>query len=181
MTEPPPSLPSEMAQRVDRAGFLECMRRVPGAVALIASADGVDRTGMAATAWNSLCADPPMLLACVNQNASAHALIHRARAFSVNVVPLEAQEAVAIFSAQRGLNGRDRFLDGDWSTGKAGQPLFNTAIAAFECELVADHIYGTHSIFIGRVRNMRRNKDAEALIYHNGAFARAAGLPASDD
>ena len=63
------------------------MRAVPGAVALIASKAEGQRSGLAATAWNSLCADPPMLLACVNRNASAYPLIARSRAFSVNLLP----------------------------------------------------------------------------------------------
>lgn len=171
------ALSLETPLEVDRAEYLLSMRSVPGTVAIIAAADGDDRTGMAATAWNSLCADPPMLLVCVNRNASAHSLIHRTRAFSVNIVPTDAQETVAIFSAQRGLNGRDRFLDGQWSTGPGGQPLLECAIAAFECDMVAEHEYGTHSIFIGRIRCLQRKTDAEALIYLDGCFARAETMP----
>ena len=69
-----------------RAMFVGQMRRVPGAVAIVATAADGDRTGLAATAWNSLCADPPMLIACINRNASAHPMIHRAGAFSVNLL-----------------------------------------------------------------------------------------------
>ncbi|MFA7594899.1 MAG: flavin reductase family protein [Novosphingobium sp.] len=167
-----------ISPEIDRAEFLLSMRNVPGTIAIIAAADGDDRTGMAATAWNSLCADPPMLLVCVNRNASAHSLIERTRKFSVNVVPSDAQETVAIFSAQRGLNGRDRFLDGHWSIGSTGQPLLNCAIAAFECDLVAGHAYGTHSVFVGRIRSIQRREDVEALMYVNGTFARAEGTPA---
>lgn len=171
-----PSEPS--AEQTDRADFVLTMRAMPGTVAIIAAADGDDRTGMAATAWNSLCADPPMVLVCVNKNASVHDLIHRTGAFSLNVVSTEDPETVAIFSAQRGLQGRDRFLNGRWIAGIAGQPLLDGAKAAFECDLVADHVYGTHSIFIGQVRGSRRDDDAEALLYLDGRFARAAHLQA---
>jgi flavin reductase len=152
------------------------MRVVPGAIAIIATASGLDRTGMAATAWNSLCADPPMLLVCVNQSASAHELIHRAGKFSVNIVAAEEQEIVAIFSAQRGLHGADRFLDGHWDFGPEGQPLLKSAVAAFECTVAADHVYGTHSIFIGAVGAMRNAGNGEALLYRDGAFGVTADL-----
>lgn len=161
---------------IDRAEFLLSMRAVPGAVAIIAAADDREQTGMAATAWTSLCADPPMVLACVNQSASAHGVIRRARAFSLNVVPAAGEETVAIFSAQRGLSGRDRFIDGHWTAGPNGQPLLDTAVAAYECELVADHLYGTHSIFIGRIGAIRRSDAAEALIFLDGGFYRAEAL-----
>lgn len=160
----------------DRAAFVKSMRAVPGAVAIITSASGDEKTGMAATAWNSLCADPPTLLVCVNQTASAHALIHRAGAFSVNLVPSDAAETVAIFSAQRGLNGADRFVEGHWSSGPGGQPMLDSAIVSFECELTADHTYGTHTVFIGKVGEIRSTDRGEALIYLDGAYSRAIGL-----
>ena len=168
---------SEVPVDTHRTDFLATMRAVPCAVAIVAAADGDDRTGMAATAWNSLCADPPMVLVCVNKSASVHNLIHRTRAFSLNVMASDDQETVAIFSARRGLQGRDRFLEERWSTGPAGQPLLDGAKAAFECDLVADHIYGTHSVFIGLVRGSLKDDDKEALLYLDGRFAHAAHLP----
>lgn len=159
-----------------RGAFLDRMRRVPGAVAIIATASGAERTGLAATAWNSLCADPPMLLACVNRNASAHALVQRARAFSINLLPVDHTETVAIFSAQRGLEGAARFLDAMWTQGPLGQPMLREAIASFECALEEAHDYGTHSILIGRVGSMQSWGDAKAMLYVDGGYAAATRL-----
>jgi flavin reductase len=156
-----------------RSRFLGQMRRVPGAVAIIATGIGDDRTGLVATAWNSLCADPPMLLACVNRKASAYPLVQRSRAFSVNLLATSHSETVAIFSAQRGLEGSARFLDGDWLTGPLGQPMLRQAIASFECTLEGAHDYGTHTILIGRVGDMHSDNDAEAMLYLDGCFASA--------
>lgn len=164
------------ASDVDRAAFLRTMRAVPGAVAIIASSDGEEMTGMAATAWNSLCADPPTLLVCVNLSASVHSVILHARRFTINLVPSDASETVAIFSAQRGLSGRDRFLDDQWSYGPAGQPMLNSAVASFECELVADHTHGTHSVFFGRVGEIRSNAEVSALMYFDGTYGQAVAL-----
>lgn len=168
---------SDVPVETHRTDFLAAMRAVPGTVAIVAAAVGDDRTGMAATAWNSLCADPPMVLVCVNKSASVHDLIHRAGAFSLNVMSTADQETVAIFSARRGLQGRDRFLDGRWSVGPGGQPLLNDAKAGFECDLVANHEHGTHSIFIGLVRGSRCDDASQALLYLDGRFATAEHLP----
>ncbi|WP_313804633.1 flavin reductase family protein [Sphingobium sp.] len=150
------------------------MRRVPGAVAIIATqADGA-RSGLVATAWTSLCADPPMLLVCVNRSASAHPLILRAGAFSLNLLDETETETVAIFSAQRGLDGDARFLPGCWSPSAQGQPLLRSAVAAFECRLHETHDYGTHTILIGHVEDMRSREDAHPMLYLDGRFARAA-------
>lgn len=165
-----------VSSKPDRAIFLQAMRAVPGAVAIIASSDGRESTGMAATAWNSLCADPPTVLVCVNLTASAHAVIHRARKFSVNLVPTDEAETVAIFSAQRGLKGSDRFIKGQWSEGPAGQPMLSSAVVSFECELMADHPHETHTIFIGRIGEIRTRSQAKALMYCDGVYGRVAGL-----
>jgi len=168
--------PLAIATGEHRAAFLGQMRRVPGPVAIVATSVDGERTGLAATAWNSLCADPPMLLACVNRNASAHRLIHRASAFSINLLPADHIETVAIFSAQRGLEGSARFLDDAWSDGILGQPMLREAIAAFECSLDGTHDYGTHTILVGKVGAMQCRDDAEAMLYLDGCFTSAMRL-----
>jgi flavin reductase len=149
------------------------MRRVPGAVAIVATGTQGERTGLAATAWNSLCADPPMLLACINRNASAHPLVLSSGAFSINLLAADHAETVAIFSAQRGLDGSARFVADEWVEGALGQPMYRDAIASFECTLEATHDYGTHTILIGRVGLMRSRDDAKAMLYLDGCFASA--------
>ena len=59
-----------------------------------------------------------------------------------------------------------------------GQPLFDRAIVSFECEVVAGHLYDTHTIFIGKVRSLRRAAADDALIYLDGGFARIERLAA---
>lgn len=170
-------MPNEVIEETDhqalRTAFLSHMRRVPGPVAIIATAAGDERTGLAATAWNSLCADPPMLLACINRNASAYPLVKKAQAFSINLLPTSDMETVAVFSAKRGLEGKDRFLPDQWENGPHGQPMYRDAIAAFECALDGTHDYGTHTILIGRVGDMRSRDAAEAMLYLDGCFASA--------
>ena len=166
-------IPTSNDPAMHRTAFLAQMRRVPGPVAIVATAFGGERTGLAATAWNSLCADPPMLLACINRNASAYKLVAQADAFSVNLLAAEHAETVAIFSAQRGLSGSDRFVANDWVNGELGQPMMRDAIASFECKLDGTHDYGTHTILIGRVGSMHCRSDAEAMLYLDGCFASA--------
>lgn len=159
-----------------RANFVAQMRRVPGPVAIICSADGTERSGLAATAWNSVCADPPMLLVCVNRSASAHRLIAATGAFSVNLLDVADTETVAIFSNQRGLAGSERFVDGDWEDGAIGQPMLKRGIVTFECLVEAHHQHGTHSVFIGLIHSMRARGDGNPLLYMDGAYSQPKPL-----
>ncbi|WP_242140528.1 flavin reductase family protein [Sphingomonas sp. TREG-RG-20F-R18-01] len=156
-----------------RPAFLDAMRLVPGAVAIIATAYEGMRGGLAATAWSSLSADPPTMLACVNRNASAHDLIGRAGAFSINLLDADHIETAAIFSAQRGLSGTDRFLPDQWEAGAGGQPLFRKAVAAFECRLNDMHDTGSHSLLIGQVLEVRARPEGRPLLYREGTYAYA--------
>lgn len=156
-----------------RAQFLRNMRSVPGPLAVVAAAEGPVRAGLTATAWNSLSADPPMLIACINRKASAHDLIQRVKGFSVNLLAKGSNELVAVFAGQRGLRGGDRFSPGDWQDGPQGQPMLIDAVAAFECALEGVHDYGSHSILVGRVGEMRSRCEGQALLYVDGSFASA--------
>lgn len=159
-----------------RSAYLMAMRQVPGAVAIVACDHKDARGGLAATAWTSVCADPPMMLVCVNQSASAHDMFKAERSFTINFLSADDTETVAIFSAQRGLSGSDRFLPEAWRAGKTGQPVLNDASAAFECTLVESHVYGTHSLLIGRVEAVHANPDRAGLLYLDGGYASAQKL-----
>ncbi len=164
----------EPAEAALRAAFLEQMRQVPGAVAVVSSANDEDAGGLVATAWSSLCADPPMLLACVNQSASAHDLIVRNGTFGLSLLSAANRDVVGHFSGKGALSGKDRFVDGLWIMGPLGQPLLKGATVSFECTVETTHSHGTHTILIGRVGEMRRNPDAAALLYLDGKFASAS-------
>ncbi|VWX54169.1 flavin reductase family protein [Novosphingobium sp. 9U] len=170
------SMPPRVDAESHRASFVSQMRMVPGAVAIVCSAEEGQRSGLAATAWNSVCADPPMLLVCVNRSASAHDLILRSGAFSVNLLDSSDTETVAIFSAQRGLNGADRFVAGAWEDGPMGQPMLKRSVASFECQVEEHHQYGTHSVFIGLIHDMRARAEGDPLVYMKGSYCRATNL-----
>lgn len=159
-----------------RDTFRSAMRGVPGAVAIVATSAEGQRTGLAATAWNSLSADPPMLLACVNRKASAHALVQKAGAFSINLLCKGSDELVAIFSAQRGLEGEARFEPSGWEPGPLDQPMLKSAVASFECRLIAAHDHGSHTILIGEVGEIRQGNPSDAMLYVDGGFASAMRL-----
>lgn len=171
---------AEEALPVDRSAFLDAMRYVPGAVAVIATAASGERRGLAATAWCSLSADPPTLLVCINRGASAHPFVLAARAFSVNLLSPTQTEIVAIFSAQRALDGDARFAGDCWTTGVLGQPLFRGAPVSFECRLIDAHDHGSHTVMIGRVVGVESSGRDSALMYVGGAYA-VADLLANPD
>ncbi|MDE2517110.1 MAG: flavin reductase family protein [Rhodospirillales bacterium] len=155
---------------IDPTEFRACMALVPNAVAIITCGTPGARTGLTATALCSLTDMPPMLLACVNANASAHAVIRSTGCFAANIVADRHTELAQRFAGRTGIDGEQRFTYSGWAALKTGAPVLDGAIASFDCVLEAEHRHASHSIFIGRVVAAVQCSEAEPLLYRNGQF-----------
>ncbi|BAQ49981.1 MULTISPECIES: flavin reductase family protein [Methylobacterium] len=155
---------------VDPAEFRRCMRTVPGAVAVITCGEPGHRTGLTATAVCSLTDAPPTLLACVNGSASAHPVIRRTGRFAVNILSEADLDVAGRFAGRDGIKGEDRFEGLACTQAPGGAPILAEALASFDCVLEAEHRYGTHSVFIGRVLSAATDPTRPPLLYLDGRF-----------
>lgn len=145
------------------------MRRLASGVSLITTGRGDMRGGLIATAVNSVSADPPTLLICVNQSASAHDLIVKSGTFCVNFLPAHCAEIAGQFSSSA--RKAERFVSGDWTEMASGSPALGSALAAFDCEVVQTVSYHSHTIFIGLIREVRLGEGEDLpLIYLDRNF-----------
>lgn len=151
--------------------FKQAMRRLASTITLITSGRGDGRTGMAATAVMSVTADPPTLLIAVNKTASLHAVVCETSAFCVNLLGAAHHALVPIFSGA--VKGTGRFDHGDWRYSRDGPPVLNDAVASLVCAVTNRMDIGTHSIFIGEVREIDNHPRIDPLLWVDGALARA--------
>jgi len=158
----------ELQERV--ALFKAGMRKLASGVALITSADDEHRAGLVATAVNSVSMDPPTLLVCVNQSASAHDVIDRSGIVSVNLLSAADVELCDVFGCSTRRD--ERFKVGEWNTTVFGAPRLLTALAVFDCEVVHKITHGTHTIFLGEVHDVHvaDANEVEPLLYMDRAF-----------
>jgi cob(II)yrinic acid a,c-diamide reductase len=154
---------------MDSAKFKNLMRHQAGAVTIITVGSAGSRTGLTATAMCSLTDTPPTVLICVNRNASAHAPIRAAKCFGVNILAQEHFDLAKRFSTKI-VEGEARFDADAWDTLATGAPALKGSLATLDCELVDEHEFQTHSIFIGRVRDGRFREDVQPLLYFRGDF-----------
>jgi flavin reductase (DIM6/NTAB) family NADH-FMN oxidoreductase RutF len=154
---------------MDADKYRNVMRHQAGAVTIIAVGDEGNRTGLTATAVCSLTDSPPMVIACVNRNASAHTPIQLAKRFSINMLARDQNELARRFSSKK-LEGEARFDADTWDTLTTGAPVLKNAIANLDCEVAQELTFDTHTIFIGRVRDCRFREDIEPLLYFRGEF-----------
>ncbi|KPF73736.1 flavin oxidoreductase [alpha proteobacterium AAP81b] len=125
------------------------------------------RVGLTANSFTSVSLDPPLLLFCPSNTASALPALRASRRFAINVLDLDG-EAVAQRFAMRNL---DRFAEHDWIDWD-GLPVLAKAKAAFACSLHADHDGGDHRIFVGKVERFGLAPERESLLYLHGRYRR---------
>ena len=165
VSPPPPALLSD---------FKQAMRRLASTVTIISTREGEHRHGMAATAVNSVTTTPPTLLICVNRTASIHDPLLAAGLFCVNLLGVEHEALVPLFSGQ--VAGEQRFDHGSWTAGFAGLPCLTDAQASLCCATLSTTACGSHTIFIGEVQAVTLSGETRPLIYQDGGLFRTVGV-----
>jgi len=144
------------------------MRRLASAVGVLTAKGPDGPVGMAATSITSLTMEPPAILVCVNRSASIHACLSEDERFFVNLLSRHQREISSAFgsSAKR----EERFAGGHWKEDKSGLLWLEDAQANLTCRVAKRVPYGTHTIVIGEVEDVRVADTVAPLIYQDGAY-----------
>ena len=128
----------------------------------------------------SVCAEPALLLACVNTDNEFDALATEAGAFAVNILESRHVELAMVFAGLSeplpvpgrgpGGGGPTRFDAGAWDALETGAPTLDGALVTLDCALDSSLLRGTHRIWIGRVVAVR-TAPGVPLVYTSRAFA----------
>jgi len=159
--------------------FRIAMRGCASTVAIVASEEDGVAAGIVVTAVMSLAMDPPSLTIAINRSSSCHDVFVRRRCFSVNFL---AGEHADIASKFHGSSARERFRNGSWSVCDSADPIFAgvpylaDAQANVFC-LAEDVIEAhTHTLLIGRVKDVRLGASMDPLLYCAGQYGRFGSI-----
>ncbi len=106
---------------------------------------------MTVSAFTSVSLEPPLVLFCAEKIARFHDAVVEAGSWGVSVLAEDAEKTA------RWLATRGRPLDGQLDGVPhhlghvTGAPLLDSALATLECQTVAVHDGGDHSIIVGQV------------------------------
>jgi len=125
--------------------------------------------GMTANSFTSVSLDPLLILVCIDHNARLLTYLKEQHRFGVNILK-DSQESISrhfakpqedlVEEAQLGIHFR-------WTP--SGIPLLEDALAHLGCNVVAEHLSGDHTIFVGEVESLELN-EGEPLLYHRGQY-----------
>ncbi len=159
---------------VDGQAFKQAMRNLAGGVAVVATGQGNDRSGLTVTAVTSVSVEPPCLLICVNKSSASHDLIIANGTFAVNLLGSQHEQLAMRFAGAGGVTGLDRFDLGTWESGPTGSPMLADAICSMDCELLIHQSVGSHGVFIGRVVGTQ-HRTGSPLVNFQGQLVALAG------
>ena len=150
----------------DARSFRDALTRFATGVAFVTAAPDGEPAGLIVNSLTSVSLEPPLVSFCPARTSLTWSRMRRAGRFGVNVLGLRHERFVARATPA----GADRFAGLDWTLGRDGIPLLTDALAALECEIVAEHPAGDHWIVVGRVDNLRIAPVNEPLVFFGGEF-----------
>ena len=116
-----------------------------------------------ANSFTSVCLEPPVVLVCVAHGTHTHGYLERTGRFGVNILRQEQQEIGALFAKKP--EDREEDVNYEYTKGEDGIPILDDSMVFFGCEVVGTHVYGDHTIYLGKVKEMRRNESGEPLMF----------------
>lgn len=162
----------EEASAVDASDeFKEAMSHLASGVVLVTASIEGRPWGMTVSAVCPVCIEPPtMLVSLSSHTALARAVADTGR-FGVNVLGENAL-GLARFGATV---GAPKFLDGEVGGHAGGSHpaavMVEGALGHVDCEVVETVLHGTHSIFLGRVREITVcQENHKPLVHYRRSF-----------
>lgn len=141
--------------------FREAVAHWASGVAVLAARDGDEVEAITLTAFTPLSASPPLVLACVGNDAAVLYVLEEAGCFTLNLLAAGGRRAASDF-AQRMPVAPDRFEEGD--------PVLRGAMVSLVCDVWQTHPGGDHRVVIGRVQRIVTGDEADPLLYHHREY-----------
>jgi len=166
-----------------REDFRRVLRGVAATVNVLSTNEGQSRYGMTATAVMSMSLDPPSLVVAINKAASIYEPLMSRKVFCVNVLAEEHRFIGQDFSLKK--PGVDRFDTGAWAAyddadeALNGVPYLRDAQANIFCRFASELTFGSHTLLVGEVMELRTAEKIAPLLYCDGGFGSFSGSGAS--
>lgn len=161
-----------------RAAFVGAMGSVATGVSIVSTDGPAGRFAMTVSAFSSVSADPPIVLACINRRSPLVDAIRRNGTFCINVLAAD-QSDIADRFAGRPRDGLPYDFTADaWCQAEARPPRLVDVIAAFDCDLDHATDQGSHLVVFGRVVTAHDGRGDHALVYARRSYGRPERIAA---
>ncbi len=161
---------------ITASAFTSALSQAANGVSVVTTSHDNMEAGLTVSSMCSVCADPALLLVCVNLDNEFCALADQSGRFAVNILPSHCMELAIVFAGLGEHPEQSRFETGAWTTLSTGAPILSNALVALDCEVDSSLAKGTHRIFFGKVVDVRTTS-GEPLLYTDRRFAVVEPVP----
>lgn len=165
------SLPS-----VTASAFTSALSQAANGVSVVTTTCNGQKAGLTVSSMCSVCADPALLLVCVNLDNEFCEMTLQSGSFAVNIIPSSAADLAAVFAGLGKDPDTPRFSVGNWTKLSTGAPILTNALVALDCQLDSSLVKGSHRVFFGKVVDVRTTS-GEPLLYTDRRFAVVQPVP----
>ena len=152
----------------------EALARIPYGVAVVTVGRGGVENGLTVSWLSQVSFAPPQIMIAIDNHHFSIDFLRSTKNFAVNLLR-DGQKEVAAHFARPSDSSRGK-LDGlATEEAASGAAVLKEALAYLDCELVASHACGDHTLFIGTVLQGALLNDGTPLTTASGLRYRQAG------
>ncbi len=154
-------------------GFRDALGNFATGVTIV-TARGPDGSlaGITANSFNSVSLDPPLILWSLDRSSPSLKVLEDSSHFCVHILSDEQSDLCMRFAK----SGEDKFTGVEYREGRGGAPVFDGALAVFQCRNVVHHEGGDHVIIVGEVEEFDVH-EGEPLIFFRGQLGDLCPVP----
>ena len=147
--------------------FRDAMGKFATGVTVLLTENEGEIHGMTANGFMSVSLDPKLVVVSIGHKARFLEKVSQSGRYTVNILA-EDQEHYS-----RHFAGRP---DGEVQFGQlANLPVLNDVVAQIACEVVAQHVEGDHTLFIGKVIDLSI-AEKDPLLFYSGKYRKLEEL-----
>ena len=147
--------------------FKAALGRFATGVTIVTTLDAAGQpVGLTANSFNSVSLAPPLVLWSLSGQSASMPAFAACTHYAIHVLGAHQRDLAQRFATK----GVDRWADTAYSTGPAGVPVLDGAIATLVCTNRSRYPEGDHTIFVGEVQHCSHQPQLRPLLYHGGRF-----------
>ncbi|MEH7417834.1 flavin reductase family protein [Neobacillus drentensis] len=141
--------------------FRDAMGKFATGVTVLLTENEGETHGMTANGFMSVSLDPELVLISIGHRAKFLEKVSQSKKYTVNILAEDQEHYSRHFAGKPGKAVEFETL--------AELPVLKGAITQIACEVVSEHVEGDHTLFIGKVVDLRL-EDKDPLLFFSGKY-----------
>lgn len=140
------------------------LRKIPHGLYVCGVKDGEEVNGFTASWVMQSSFEPPMVVTCIKNDSTSHAMVKASKVFSLSVLEDSQKQVAQNFFKPLRRTG-NKFEDIEFYPGEeTGCPIIKDSLGYVECQVVGAVEQGDHTVFVGEVIGAGEHREGKPLL-----------------